>query len=59
MDSSWIENSDKISKELNKYFLPVFSQEETAREQEPVQIFRGQELDKLNDIIIRRKVISR
>ena len=49
----------EISKELNKYFLSVFSQEESDRELEPLQIFRGQEADKLSDIIICREVISR
>ena len=41
MDGSLIKNGEEISKELNKYFLCVFSQEESGRELEPVQIFRG------------------
>ena len=41
MEGSLIENGEEISKELNKYFLSVFSQEELDRELEPVQIFRG------------------
>ena len=32
MDGSLIVNDGKISKELNKYFLSVFSQEESDRE---------------------------
>ena len=36
MDGSLIENGEKISKELNKYFLSVFSHEESDRELEPV-----------------------
>ena len=52
-------NGEKISKELNKYFLSVFSQEESDRELEPVQIFRGQEVDKLSDIVISKEVVSR
>ena len=54
-----IENGEKISEELNKYFLSVFSQEESDRELESVQIFSGQEVDKLSDIVISREVISR
>ena len=59
MDGNLIENGEEISKELNKYFLSVFSQEESDRELEPVQIFRGQKVDKLSDIVISREVISR
>ena len=59
MDGRLIENYKEISKELNKYFLSVFSQEESERELEPVQIFRRQEVDKLSDIVINREVISR
>ena len=59
MDGSLIINGEEISKELNKYFLSVFSQEESGRELEPVQIFRGQEVDKSSDIVIGREVISR
>ena len=58
MDGSLIENGEEISKELNKY-LSVFSQEKSDRELEPVQIFREQEINKLNNIVIRREVISR
>ena len=58
MDGSLIENGEEISKELNKYFLSIFSQEESDRELDPVQIFRGQEIDKLSDKVIRRDVIS-
>ena len=54
-----IENGEEINKELNKYFLSVFSQQESDRELEPVQIIRGQEVDKLSDIVIRREVISK
>ena len=59
MDGSLIENGEEISKELNKYFLSVFSQEELDRELEPVQIFMGKEVDKLSNIVIHREVISR
>ena len=59
MDGSLIENSDEISKELNKHFLSIFSQEESDRELEPVQIFRGQEVDKLSEIVISREVVSK
>ena len=52
MEGSLIENGEEISKELNKYFLSVFSQEESDRELEPVQNFREQEIDKLNDILL-------
>ena len=57
MDGRLIENGEEISKELNKYFLFVFSKEESGREQEPVQIFRGQEIDKLSEIVIGEVVI--
>ena len=36
MDDSLIKNCEEISKELNKYFLSVFSQEKLGRELEPV-----------------------
>ena len=49
----------QISKELNKYFLSVFSLEESGREMELVQIFRGQEVDKLSKIVISREVVSK
>ena len=39
--------------------MSVFSQEESDRELEPVQIFREQEVDKLSDIVISREIISR
>ena len=58
MVNSLIENGEEISKELNKYFLSVFSQE-SGRELEPVEIFRGQELDKLSKIVINREAVSR
>ena len=38
MDGSLIENGEEISKELNKYFLFVFSQKESDRELELIQI---------------------
>ena len=41
MDGSLIENGEEITKELNEYFLSVFSQKESDRELEPVQILRG------------------
>ena len=53
------ENCEEISKELNKYFLSVFSTEESGRELEPVQIFRGQEVDKLSEMTLSEIVISR
>ena len=59
MDGSLIENGDEISKELNKYFLSVFSQEKSDREIEFVQIFWEQEVDKLSNIVISREVVSR
>ena len=39
--------------------MSVFSQEESDRELEPVQIFRGYEVDKLSNIVISREVVSR
>ena len=59
MDGTLIINDDEISKELNKYFLFVFSQEESDRDLEPVQICKGQEVDKLSDIVVSREVVSR
>ena len=59
MDGRLIENGEEISKELNKYFLSIFSQEESGRKLESVQIFRGQEVDKLSKIIISREVVSK
>ena len=59
MDSRLIENGEEINKELNKYFLSVFSKEESGRELDPVQIFMGQEVDKLSEIVISREVISK
>ena len=46
MGGRLIENGEEICKELNKYFLSVISKEELGRELEPVQIFRGQVVDK-------------
>ena len=54
-----IENGEEISKELNKHFSSVFSQEESDRELQPVQMFRGQEVDKLSEIVISREVVNR
>ena len=48
MDGSLIENGEEISMKLNKYFLSVFSQEESDKELETVQIFRGQEVVNVN-----------
>ena len=59
MDGRLIENGEEISKELNKYFLSVFSQEESDRELEPVQIFKGKEIDKLSKIGISKEVTSK
>ena len=56
MDGSLIENGEEISKVLNKYFLSMFSQEESNRELEPVHIFREQEVDKLSEIFISREI---
>ena len=56
MDGSLIENGEEISKELNKYFLSVFSQRSWM---ETVQIFRVQEVDKLSDIVISREVVGK
>ena len=36
-----------------------FSKEESDRELEPVQIFRGQEVDKLSEIVISREVVTK
>ena len=59
MDGRLIENGEKISKELNKYFLSVFSKEESGRELVSVQTFKRQELDKLSEIAISREVDSK
>ena len=48
-----------MARKLNKYFLSVFSQEESDRKLEPVQIFRGQEIDKLSNIVISREVVCK
>ena len=39
--------------------MSVFSREKSGRELEPVQIFRGQEDDKLSEIAISREVVSK
>ena len=39
--------------------MSVFSKEESGRKLEPVQIFKGQEVDKLSEIVISRKVVSK
>ena len=39
--------------------MSVFSKEESGRELEPVQIFRGQEVDKLSEIVMSREVVSK
>ena len=59
MNGSLIIKGEEISKKLNKYFLSVFSQEESGRELDPVQIFRGQEVNKLSEIVISTEVVTR
>ena len=59
MDGRLIEHGEEISKELNEYFLSVFSKVELGREMESIQIFRGQEVDKLSEIVISREVVSK
>ena len=58
MDGSLIEK-EEISKELNKYFLSVFTQEEPDGELEPEHIFRGQEADKLSNINIDKEMVRK
>ena len=59
MDGSLIEKGEEISKELNNYFLSVFTQEEPDGELELEQILRGQEAEKLNDIYIGREMVRK
>ena len=59
MDGSLIEKGEEISKELNKYFLSVFTQEEPDSELELEHIFRGQEADKLSDINIDKEMVRK
>ena len=44
MDGSLIDKREEISKELNNYFLSVFTQEEPDGELEVEQIFGGKRL---------------
>ena len=58
-DGRLIDDSQEISKELNSYFLSVFSEEGDEREPEPEQVYRGQELHKLSDIFISKEIVSK
>ena len=58
MDGNLIINGEEISEEINKNFLSVFSQKESDRELESVQILRGEEVDKLSNIVMSREVVS-
>lgn len=58
-DGRLIDDSQEISKELNDYFLSVFSQVGDDREPEPEQVFKGQEVDKLIDILISKEIVSK
>ena len=58
MDGSLIDTGEEICKQLNNYFLTVFSSEETDRELVPEQIFQGQEAEELSDILISREIVS-
>ena len=58
INGSLIENGEEISRELNNYFLSVFSQE-ADEELEPEQIFRGIENNKLTDIGISKEIVCK
>ena len=58
INGSMIENGEEISRELNNYFLSVFSQE-VDEELEPEQIFRGLENNKLTDIGISKEIVCK
>ena len=59
IDGNLIDNGEKISKELNKYFLSVFNKEGENKVPEPEQVFRGREDDKLIDIAISKVMVSK
>lgn len=48
----FVENYENMSKMLNDYFLPVFTQEDGTTIPERVQIYEVGDGDKLRDIII-------
>ncbi len=59
MDGRLIDKGEEISKELNNYFLSVFSQEEPDREVEVEHIIRGEEDEKLSDVGISREIVRK
>ena len=58
-DGTLIDNDEEISKELNNYFVSVFTQEEPGREVRLDQIFRGQEDEALTNINISREMVGK
>lgn len=53
-----VENGEDMSKMLNDYFLSVFTQENLTTIPERVQVYEGEDNDKLRDVTITRQVVQ-
>ncbi len=54
-----IESGEEMSKLLNDYFLSVFNRENQDTIPLGKEVFRGEENDKLRDVIITRQVVQK
>ncbi len=52
-----VENGEEISQMMNDYFLSVFTQENRTTIPNRVQVYEGEENDKLGNVIIIRQVV--
>ncbi len=53
-----VENGEDMSQMMNDDFLSVFKQENLTTILERVQVYEGEENDKLRDVIITRQVVQ-
>ncbi len=53
-----VETGEDMSQLMNEYFLSVFKQENLPTIPERVQVYKGEENDKLRDMIITRQVVQ-
>ncbi len=52
-----IDDSEGMNKLLNNYFLSVFTQENLSTLPEGVQVYEGNDNDRLRDVTITRQVV--
>ncbi len=53
-----VETGEDMSQMMNEYFLSVFTQENITTIPQRVQVYEGEENDKLRDVIITRQVVQ-